>query len=291
MKSLPRTLSFALAGLVVVPLTGCEIFQSLLSQELQVPLDLETPPADLEATEQVDAVESALCDDADSYNCVVVQALDMSDDEQVSDPPAIPDEFPVAIDITNPETGQEETVDVEQWAADVGLGQDLELQQVIPMDLTALVGVESPEAIESVTVSDVALGWIENTFTFDTVPLDLYIGTEIVSDPLADAQQLIADGVVEKVGTIPVQEAGVTGDAPISFIEGGSEKFNAALKNLKFTSVIALPPGAQIALKEGTDENLRRKPTGDASVSLKATLLYTVNADQLREQVEGAAEE
>lgn len=287
--SLSRTLPLALAGLVLLPATGCELFNALLSQEFQVPLDLETPPVDLNVTEQVDTVEGTLCDDPDSVNCAVVTALDLSDDEQVSDPPAIPDEFPVAVDITDPATGDPTTVDVEEWIADVGLAQDLELKQVIPMDLTALVGVEDPAAIEEVNVSDVALGFLENTFTFDTLPMDLYVGTEI-ADPLADPDELVESGAVEKVGTIAVQEAGVVGDAPVSFVEGGNAKFNTALKGMKFTALIAFPPGTQITLKEGSDENMRRKPTGEASVSLKATLVYTVSADQLAEQAENVAE-
>lgn len=285
-----RTLPLALAGLALTFAGGCELLAALASQEFQVPVDLETPPTELNATEQVDNVESGLCEDPDGYNCTVVKALDFSDDEQVSDPPAIPPEFPVAIDVTNPDTGETETVDVEEWAAEVGLGQDLDLKQVIPMDLSAIVGVDDPSAIEEVTVADVALGWLENSFTFDTVPMDLYIGTELVDDPTADPQALIDAGTVEKVGTIPAQEAGVTGDAPISFVEGGNAKFNTALKGLKFTAVVALPSDQQIELKEGSDVNKRLKPTGEASVSLKATLMYTISGDQLREQADEVSE-
>jgi hypothetical protein len=121
--------------------------------------------------------------------------------------------------------------------------------------------------------------------------MDLYIGTEFVDDPLADPQQLIEDGVVEKVGTIPAQEAELSGDTAVSFVEGGNEKFNTALKGLKFTAVVALPPDTPIALKEGSEESLRRKPTGEASVSLKATIMYTVSAEQLREGAESVADE
>lgn len=285
------SLSLALVGLVAVPTSGCDLFNALLSQEFQVPLELETPAADLNATEHIDAVEAALCEDSESYNCAVVSALDYSDDEEIGDPPRIPAEFPVATEITNPETGENETVNVEEWASDIGLSQDLDFEQVIPMDLTALVQVEDPAAIKDVTVSDVRLTWVENTFTFDTIPMDLYIGTEVVDDPLtADVQQLIDDGLVEKVGTIPAQEAETAGDAPVSFVDGGSETFNNALKGLKFTAVLAMPKGTPVGLKEGSEENLRRKPTGDARVSLKATLLYTVSAEQLREQAQSVTE-
>lgn len=278
-----RILPIALASVVVVPAGGCELFNALLSQEFQIPLDLETPPAELNATDQVDALEASLCDDADSYNCAVVSALDLTDDEQVSDPPRIPAEFPISVEITNPETGDPETVDVEVWAEEVGLGQDLDLKQIIPMDLTALVAIDDPAAIEEVTVADVALGWIDNTFTFDTLPMDLYIGTELVDDPTVEPEQLIADGVVQKVGTIPAQEAETSGDAPVSFVDGGNEIFNNALKGLKFTAIVAMPPETTLALKEGSAENLRRKPTGAAEVSLKATVMYTVSAAKLQE--------
>lgn len=286
-----RTLSLALVGLVALPMSGCELINALLSQEFEIPLDLETPPADLNVTEQVNAIEAGLCDDPESYNCAVVRALDYSDDEEVSNPPRLPAEFPVAVDIQDPESGDPETVDIEQWLADVGLGQDLDFQHVIAMDLTSLIEVDDASAIRDIKVSDVKLVWLENSLTFDTIPMDLYVGPGLVEDPLtADAQQLIADGLVEKVGTIPAQEAETAGDAPVSFVEGGSAKFNEALQGLKFTAVLAMPEGTPVGLKEGSEENLRRKPTGEASVSLHATLVYTVSAEQLREQAESVTE-
>jgi hypothetical protein len=290
MKLQTRTLSLALAGLVALPTTGCDLVNALLSQEFQIPADLETPPADLNVTDQVNGIESSLCSDPDGFNCAVVKALDYSDDEEVGNPPRIPAEIPISIDILNPETGENETVNVEEWLAEVGIGKDLDFKHVIPMDLSDLIDVSDASAIRDIEVSDVKVAWLENTLTFDTLPMDLYIGVGTVENPLtADAQQLIDDGVVEKVGTIPAQEAETAGEAPVSFVDGGSAKFNEALQGLRFIAVLTMPEGTAVTLKEGSEPHLRRKPTGEASVSLKATLLYTVSAERLSEQARSAA--
>lgn len=285
----PAARSLALLGSLLLPLWGCELFEGILSEEFQIPVDLETPEMDLNVTEQVDAVESGLCSDADSFNCAVVQALDYSDDEEVSDPPQLPEQFPVEIEVVNPETGVEETVNVEDWAAEVGLSSDFDLKQAVPMDVTSLLGVDSPDAVQSVAVTDLVLNWKENTFTFETVPMELYVSDEYIED-ITDPDGLLAEGRVTRVGTIPAQEPGVAGESPIEFVDGGNEVFNDALRGLRFTLLVAMPEGAEMGLSEGAEPGTRVKPTGDARVTVKATLEYTVSASDIASQIDEAGE-
>lgn len=287
MNLLMRSLIVPTVAILLVPLTGCEILQALLAQEFEVPVELESPEVDLDASGPVDDAEASMCDDMDSRNCLIVQALDLSDDEEVSDPPTIPDEFPVSVEITDPVTNTTETVDVEEWIGEEGLTEDLDLAQVIPIDLTGEVAVQSPDAIQQVNFRDVALNWTENTLTFDTVDLDLFV-SETAFDATDDPAELIANGDVVKVGTIPAQEAGLVGEAPVSFVEGGNQAFNDALKALNFTVVVALPEDADVSLKQGSEANLRVKPYGIGTVSLKALITYTISGTQVAEQVDDA---
>jgi hypothetical protein len=275
MKPSQRLLPLALA--ILLPATGCELFEGLFSQNFQFPIDMETPTMDLNVTDQVNAIEDALCSDADSYNCAVVKALDYSDDEEISDPPRIPDEFPVEVDVVDPVSADTESVNAEEWASDVGLTSDLDLKAVVPMDVTSLLGGNPPEAIEDVNVTVLALSWKENTFTFDTAPMNLYVADELIAD-VSDPDRLLEEGQVQLVGTVPARDAGGTGDVPVEFVDGGKEIFNAALKGLRFTLLLALPEDANMSLREGAGgPGTRVKPTGDASVTVKATLEYTLN--------------
>lgn len=289
MKSSLRPLAFASSALLV-PLTGCELLQALYQTELEFPIPLETPAADLDATTQFESVERSLCNDPDAYNCLVVKALDATDDGEISDPPTIPDEFPVSVTLVNPDTQQEETVNAEEWAAEAGLADAFDFAQAIPVDLTESLPGYDPENVKSVTFADVRLNWSENSLTFNTVPLDLYVSTEALEDT-SDADALIAEGLVQRVGTIPAQEAEVAGESPVEFLEGGEETFVEALRALKFTVVISLPDDATVGLAPGTPlgdgSETRRKPVGEATVSLKANLVYKVSAAEVIGPVEG----
>jgi hypothetical protein len=278
----------SLFSAALLPLSGCEILDALFNQEFELPVELESPPAEIDATTPVEETEQTMCDDADSPDCAVVKALDLTDDTMVSDPPKIPDEFPNEVTVTDPVTMTEDTINVETWMNESGLTDEIELAQVIPVDLTSQVDVDSPEAIQDVTFENLALNYISNTLTFDTVDLDLYI-SEDSYEATDDPEALIEDGSVIKVGTIEAMPAGTDGDAAIVFAEGGSDAFNEALKNLSFTAVIALPPETAFQLKEGSTPEMRLKPKGVAEVSIKATIAYTVSAAQVAEQVDSAA--
>lgn len=293
MKSPIRALSLAV-GFAALPLSGCELLQGLYQQDLEIPIPLETPAAELDATAQVESAESSLCSDPDSRNCLVVKALDYSDDQNVGDPPTIPDEFPVEVTVMDPATQMEETINAEDWAKEAGLSEGMDLAQAIPVDLTEAVGVETPDAVKAVTFKNVKLNWQENSFTFDTVPFDLYVSSEAIDD-LSDAQALIDAGTVQKVGTIPVQPAATTGEADVTFEEGGEERFSDALKALTFTVVVALPPNTEVTLNDGTDlpdgTATKKKPLGFAKVSMKADLVYTVSAADVVGQVQDATQQ
>lgn len=281
----PLALAAALA-----PTPGCELLQSLYEQPIDVPVPLETPAAELDATAQVESVEETLCSDEGSYDCAIVQALDRYDDDQVGDPPRIPEEFPIEITVKNPATGDDEAVNVEEWVQEAGLAEGIELAQAVPVDLRTAVGVQDTSAVEAVSFRDVKLNWQENTFTFNTVPLDLYVYTEALPS-LGDAQRLITDGSAQKVGTIPAQEAEATGEVDVQFVAGGEDLFGEALKALRFTLIVALPEDAPLGLNDGAEAGTKRKPLGIAKVSLKAELVYSVSAAEIISQIDEATAE
>jgi len=142
------------------------------------------------------------------------------------------------------------------------------------------------DAAQDVSFEEVFLAWEENTLTFDAPILDVYVGP--VADDVTDPEALIASSDFEKVGTVGKdldtetdgfevgQEAGVTGDVALSFISGGKEIFNERLKSLAFTLVVAAPDGTAVTFKEDPNDATKLlKPTGQATLKLKSTLIYS----------------
>jgi hypothetical protein len=261
-------------------------------QSLDIPIPFESPPQEISATEAVNDFESGLCDDPTSQNCLVLQAVDYSDDDQVSDPPSIPDEFPTSVTLVDPDTGtpipdpatgEDQVIDVLDWLDETGASDNMDIKQAMDIDIrdqVAEAGITDPAQIEAISIGALALNWQENSLTFSTVDLDLYASTEEIADS-SDPDQLIADGLVQKIGVIEAQSPETTGEQPIVFVTGGNEVLNTALRNFVFTLVVALPPGTELQLADGAAPNTKKKPTGDALVSVKTTVVYTIKTPDL----------
>lgn len=286
-RVLPRRRALLSAALLLPAASmGCELFDQVLGGKVELPpIPLETPPQEIDVTARVEAAEDAICEDRTSEDCLVLIALDGTDGS-VEEPPRLPPEFPARHDPDGP--GPTEEIDVEQWAKDQGLNAAAsDLKVAVPVDLSGQVNVEDESAIQDVRFDTVAVNFQSNTLTFDTIPLDLYASVGPVED-LSDPDALIASGAVEKIGTIEAKAAGETGDAPVTFVEGGNAIFNEALKSLSFALVVAVPEGTQVALPRTEDGENLVKPLGKASLSVKASVIYTVNAADVVQGVEEA---
>ena len=168
---------------------------------------------------------------------------------------------------------------------DSGFADNLDLAQAFEVDLTEALaekGVATDAVIDAVSINSFAMNYIANSLTFSGTDLDLYASTAKIDDT-SDAQQLIADGLVQKIGTIPAQPAETAGEAPIAFVAGGNDILNTAFRAFAFTLVIAVPEGSEITLADGQAAGTKKKPQGIAEVSAKAELVYTITTAGLND--------
>jgi hypothetical protein len=285
MKAPVHSLSLALV-VSLLPTAGCELLQALQGGSgLEIPVLLESPAIDIDVTTPVLQYEEDTCQDENNLDCVIIQALDLTDDDQISDPPRIPEQFPAQVRVTSPLDQSEEIIDVEEWAQSGGMLDDVELAYAIDVDLKDALEDRPPEAVDSVSFRNLRLNWQENSLTFDTLPFDFYVATEILTDA-GSATEMIEQGLVTKVGTVPSQGAEATGEAEIVFEEGGEDLFADALRSFTFTLVVAIPADAEIRLNDGDQPGTKRKPLGLAKVSIKGDLIYTLNPQDLLNAVE-----
>ena len=281
--------------------SGCDILTGLLDQydePIDLPIDLKTPPQEINVTEQVETAQDGLCASSESDTCMILQALDKTDDGEVSSPdPRVPDEFPATITmededgnaLPDPECETLETdplscdpweINVESFLEDQALFADLDFAQAVPVDLAAQVEVSSAEAIQDVKLDSIGIEWSNNTLTFDTIQLQLWMTTDFIEDP--NAEDLIAGGELQLVGTIEAQEANTDGTTDIEFANDDAKAaFNDALKSLQFTVVVAPAEGAKPTLKDGEAANTKLSPKGIVELSMVATIIYTVTPEEL----------
>lgn len=279
----------------VLPLTvsagGCDIFNALLNEQLEIPIDLTSPPQEFDVTEAVASAETSACETQDSPECRALTAICQSEGGACT-PPAMPAEFPAQVTVVPGEP----PIDANQLMADLGVTEATELELALPVDVAGALaeeGIQSPDVVDAVNIENVVLEWPDNTLTFDVPPVDLYVANEDVGTGALQAEQLIADGKVTKVGTIGVdldgdgtidvgQVAGSKDGVPVAFVDGGNEVFNEAVKSAAFTLVTAIPEGKGLELKQKDgDPSKVLKPTGGGTVQLKATLVYTVSASDV----------
>lgn len=281
-----RSVSLALLSAVAAVSTqGCFLFDAF-NQPVEIPLDLTSPETDFDVDEPVAEAESSACVTPDAPSCATLSAICATEDGRACTPPTMPDVFPSEIDVNgNPVTADEAM-------ADMGVTDATQFEIALPVDVGSQLkdaGVSDTSAIQGVTIENVVMLWPENSLSFDTPPIDLYITTEDVgAEGAIDAQALIDAGTVEKIGTIGIdldddgvfdvgQVAGSTTEVPIEFVAGGKDKFNEAVKGATFTLVTASSKPVELKSAPG-DETQVQKPTGAGKVQMKATLVYSISA-------------
>lgn len=286
-----------LLALVPFSLLGsaCDLFD-FLQQDVEIPLDLTSPPTDVDVDGPIAEAEGTACSAADSASCIALTAICQSEDGRDCSTPTMPDEFPGTVDL--PGGG---SADANQLMEDMGVTEASEIELALPVDVASALaneGVQTPDAVKEVAIDAVVVQWPENSLTFDAPIIDLYIANEDVGEGAIDAEALIAAGTVTKVGTIGRdldedgtldvgQVAGETTDVDVEFVAGGNELFNEAVKGAAFTLVTAVPEGAGLTLKQKSgDPDTVLKPAGQAQLQLKATLVYKVSAADIIGQVQ-----
>lgn len=284
-----RLLPFTL----VLPLVACDLFD----QEIEIPIDLTSPPQDFNVDEAVAEAEGKACETADSESCVALTAICKTGGGDCTQNPSMPAEFPAEITILpgDPPTRANDLMQ------DLGVSEATELKVAMPVDVGGALeesGVESPDVVDDVSIQNVQLEWPANTLTFDVPPVDLFITTEALGDEALDAAELIASGKLTKIGTVGIdvdddgtidvgQVAGSKDPVPVAFVEGGNALFNKAVKGASFTIATAIPEGHALALKEKDgDPNTLLKPAGAGKVQLRATLVYKVSASDIIAQAQ-----
>ena len=286
-------LRIAAAGLfaivVVVPVAGCDLISSWFQQDVDLPVDLTSPPQAFDVTAAVTSAEGSACA-APGQGCDAIKAICSTDNTRADcdTNPGLPDEFPAQVTVAG------NSVDANTLMEQMGVSKATELKLALPVDVAGALssqGVQSPDAIKKVKIAAVIMQWPENSLTFDAPPLDLYVSTgDVPPGPVDDVQALIDAGTIKKVGTVGIdtdndgvfdigQHAGATSDVPLAFAAGGSDLLSAAVTSAKFTIVTAVPDGKGMKLgaKPG-DATKVLKPQGAGKIQLKATLLYTVSA-------------
>jgi hypothetical protein len=273
-------LTFAAVFLVPAALvSGCELLGPV-----PVPIDLDSPPVDLDV--------GAAVDSAVSESCIAALCKAENGGNDCPAPVDLPAQFLKAIDLNNDGDTDDDGEDAEA-ALGEAVTDAAKIQVALPVDLGGLLsdaGVGSPDQVKDISFDAVNLAWIENTLTLDAPVLDVYVGPAVEEAELLDVEALIGNAEFAKVGTIGKdtdpdteglevgQVAGVADEVPLSFIEGGNDAFNERLKTFTFTLVVAAPAGQGVKLKEvAGDATKVSKPDGAAQLSLKSKLIYTVN--------------
>lgn len=271
---------------VLVPLAGCELFQ-LFEQPLELPIDLTTPEQDFDVDEGVAAVEASACDD--DATCAVLAAICATEEGRTCDPdPTMPDQFPAEVDV--PGQGP---VNANDLMSELGVAEATELELAVPVDVASALadeGVQTPDAVENVSIGALKMLWPENSLTFDAPPLDLYIAKVAVEPGALDAEALIANGEADKVGTVGLdldgdgeidvgQVAGSTDPVDVNFVAGGNDLLSEAFRQAEFTIVTAVPDGKGLTLKE--QGGVVTKPAGQGKIALQATVVFSVKASDV----------
>ncbi len=277
----------ALAAPLALASSGCELF-AFLDQPLELPIDLTTPEQDFDVDEGVAAAEESACEDAAS--CAVLRAICQTEAGRDCDTaPTMPAEFPSEVEVVPGEP----PVEANELMDELGITEATELELAVPVDVAAALaeeGVQTPDAVDNVSIGGLSMLWPENSLTFDAPPLDLYIAKVAVDPGQLDAEALIASGDVEKIGTVGLdtdgdgqidvgQVAGSTDEVPVVFVEGGNAILSEAFRQAEFTIVTAVPDGKGLVLKN--EGGVVKKPAGQGKIALKATVVFSVKASDV----------
>jgi hypothetical protein len=275
----------SVVALVPVALVGaCDVLG--IPREVDIPIPLDTPSVDIDVTAAVAGALDQACSDPAAPSCEGIGLICQADNGGTPcDPVDLPEQFPKECPNL-----QGETVSADELMPDE-VKDAAELKFAIPVDLADLLsaqGVSSADQVKQISFSKVDLSWEENTLTFDAPVFDVYVGPSV--DDVSDPAALVASGEFTKVGTVGKdldddgdfdvgQVAGVADAVPLTFVTGGNDAFNEALRSFTFTLVLAAPEGQALGLKEvaDTDPVEVARPGGLATVKLKSELSFKVS--------------
>jgi hypothetical protein len=289
MRRIVSVFALAPAAAFALASSGCELF-AFLDQPLELPVDLTTPEQDFDVDEGVASAEEGACEDDASPSCATLRAICQTEEGRACDAnPTMPAEFPSEVVVI----AGEPPVEANELMSDLGITEATEMELAVPVDVAAALadeGVQTPDAVENVSIGALSMLWPENTLTFDAPPLDLYIAKEAVPPGALDAEALIASGAVDKIGTVGIdvdgdgnidvgQVAGSTADVPVVFIDGGNALLSEAFRKAEFTIVTAVPDGKGLTLKD--EGGVVKKPAGQGKIALKATVVFSVKASDV----------
>ncbi len=265
----------------IIAVTACD----LIPTELDIPIPLDTPPVDIDVGAAMDDGVDSACESPDNASCQSIGLICEAETGAPCDPVTLPAQFPREIDVNGTPTAAEDLLPEELLEAS-------RIKFALPIDVAGALsdqGVGSPDQVQAISFTEVFVTWDENTLTFDAPVLDVYVGPVVDGLETLDPEALITESGFEKVGTVGLdtddaagfdvgQLAGTTGQVPLSFVEGGNELFNDALKSFAFTLVLVAPEGQTLTLKQ-TDGDATKvlAPDGAASIKLETTLTYTVD--------------
>jgi hypothetical protein len=280
----------AMALVPVALVSGCDLLG--IPQEVEIPIPLDTPPVDIDIGEAVDAALSEACPTDDAESCQGISLICQADNGGTPcSPVELPADFPQRVP-----TLQGETVPADDLLPQ-GVKDAAALKFAVPVDLEESLadsGVQSADQVEQISFKAVKVAWDENTLTFDVPVLDVYVGPFV--DDVSKPEELIASSDFKLVGTVGKntdddqegfevgQEAGVADEVPLTFVEGGNDTFNEALRTFSFTLVFAAPDDQTLTLKEveGSSPVEVARPDGKAKIRIKSELSFKVNfADAL----------
>lgn len=265
--------------ILVLPLAlaGCALFGG----PVDVGVRVLTDPVEVDVGADVDDRVDALCADPEAASCAGPAALCALHHGEPCDPVVLPGELAVALDVDG--DGTLETVD---QLLGHEVMQEARLAFALPIDLTDELDCGSGDALEDLSLDEVRVAWPRNTLTFDAPVLDVFVGPP--SD--GDAEELLDQGGFTRIGRLGRdidgdgaldvgQEAGSTEDTPLSWVSGGQEALEDAVRGVTFTIVVASADGHEVSLLPVDGEpDLVHRPDGVARVAFAATVRYRVKA-------------
>jgi hypothetical protein len=273
-----------LSACLVIPqmlMVACD----LIPTEVDIPIPLNTPPVDIDVGAAMDDGVDSACETPENASCQSIGLICQAEEGAPCDPVVLPAQFPNEIDVEGTPTPAVDLLPEELIEAS-------RIKLALPVDLAGALeeeGVANPDQVKAISFSEVFVTWDENTLTFDAPVLDVYVGPVVDGLDALDPEELITQSGFEKIGTVGIdtdgeggfdvgQLAGTTGQVPLSFVDGGNDTFNEALKSFAFTLVLVAPEGQTLTLKAvDGDATKVSAPDGAASIKLEATLNYTVD--------------
>jgi hypothetical protein len=289
---LHKVISNSLSAVVLVPAAlssvalsaGCDLLG--IPSEVEIPVPLDTPSVDIDVGAAVGEAVSQACGDPTAASCEGIALICKANNDGTDcDPVELPPEFPAECPnlAGDPVSAKDLLPDAVKDAAEVKFA--------IPVDLAeqlSAAGVSSADQVKQIGFKKIDLLWEANTLTFDAPVLDVYVGPKV--DDVSDPAALVATADFRKVGTVGKdldgddtfdvgQEAGVADAVPLTFVEGGNDAFNEALRAFTFTIVFAAPEGQALALKEVADSDPLKvaRPDGLGTIKLQSELTFKVN--------------